>query len=145
MTWGNLLKKRKIFLIVDDDIDDQQFLIEALVQNSPSCLCFTASSGQEAVTNLTEALIPIPDVIFLDLNMPILDGKQCLIIIKQTSSLQHIPVIIYSTTSSKREIEEMNKQGASYFLIKTHSFKELSKELASIPVMADNDTDIGLE
>ena len=77
--------------------------------------------------------------------MPILDGKQCLIIIKQTSSLQHIPVIIYSTTSSKREIEEMNKQGASYFLIKTHSFKELSKELASIPVMADNDTDIGLE
>lgn len=144
MTWDNLLKKRKIYLIVDNDIDDQQFLVEALVENNPDCLCFTASSGEEAITNLTEDLIPIPDLVFLDLNMPILNGKQCLVILKQSSSLQHIPVIIYSTTSSKQEIREMKKQGASYFLIKTHSFKELRKELASIPVMADNDQDIGL-
>jgi len=142
---GKPLQKIKTYFIVDDDIDDQQFLIEALVENNPHCQCFTASDGQEAITNLIEALIPIPDVIFLDLNMPILNGKQCLVILKQTSSLQHIPVIIYSTSSSKQEIQEMNKNGASYFLIKTHSFKELCRELASIGIMADNDPDTGLK
>jgi len=139
------LKKSKIYFIVDDDIDDQQFLAEALAGNNPDCRCFTASNGQEAITYLTDAFIPIPDVIFLDLNMPILNGAQFLVIIKQTSSLRHIPVIIYSTTSSKQEMEEMKKKGASYFLIKTHSFKALRVELASIAILADHDPDIGLK
>jgi len=136
------LKKSKTYFIVDDDIDDQQFLAEALQGNNPDCRCFTAANGQEAFTYLIDALIPIPDVIFLDLNMPVLNGEQFLIIIKQTSSLQHIPVIIYSTSSSKQEMQEMNNRGAAYFLIKTHSFKALREELASIAILADHDPDI---
>ena len=136
-----LLKKSKTYLIVDDDIDDQQFLVEALVENNPDCRCITASNGQEAITNLVESLVPLPDVIFLDLNMPILNGKQFLVLIKQIYSFQHIPVIIYSTTSSKQEMQEMNKLGAYYFLIKTHSFKALREELASIAIIADDDPD----
>src|ERR1700692_1676108 len=80
------LIKTNICFIVDDDIDDQQFLIEALVKNNPVSQCFTASHGEEAITHLTNAIVPIPDVIFLDLNMPRLNGKQCLLILKQTPS-----------------------------------------------------------
>jgi len=136
------VKKSKTYFIVDDDLDDQQFLVEALTKNNPACKCLTASNGQEAITYLTEDLIPIPDVIFLDINMPILNGGQFLAIIKETPSLQHIPVIIYSTSSSNQEMQEMNRRGAAYFLIKTHSFKTLREELASIALLADQDPDI---
>jgi CheY-like chemotaxis protein len=141
---NNLLKKSKTYFIVDDDIDDQQFLAEALAGNDPDCRCFTASNGQEAIDYLIGALIPIPDVIFLDLNMPVLNGEKFLVIIKQTSSFQHIPIIIYSTTSSEQEMQEMNKRGAHHFLSKTHSLKALREKLASIAILADHDLDIGL-
>lgn len=85
-----------------------------------------------------DAIIPIPDVIFLDLNMPLLNGRKCLAVLKKTLFLQHIPIIIYSTTSNKKEIQEITEQGASYFLIKKPSFKELREELSSIPVMANH-------
>jgi CheY-like chemotaxis protein len=140
--WNKRLVKTKIYFIVDDDIDDQRFLIEALVENDPFSRCFTASNGQEAITHLTDAVVPIPDVIFLDLNMPGLSGRQCLLILKQTPSFQHIPVIIRSTTSNPKEIEEISKLGASYFLIKRESFEELCKELAAIEIIAHHDLDI---
>ena len=136
MTWDKHLLKPKIYFIVDDDFDDQQFLIDALVENDPSCECFTSSDGQEAITKLMDAIIPIPDVIFLDLNMPLLNGRKCLAVLKKTLFLQHIPIIIYSTTSNKKEIQEITDQGASYFLIKKPSFKELREELSSIAVIA---------
>ena len=122
----------KTYFIVDDDPDDQQFLIEALVENDPSCRCFTAPDGQEAITNLADATIPTPDAIFLDLNMPLMNGKECLAALKRTSFLQDIPVIIYSTTSNIREIQEVLEQGASHFLMKKSSFKELREEISSI-------------
>jgi CheY-like chemotaxis protein len=140
--WNKRLIKTNIYFIVDDDIDDQQFLIEALVENNPLSQCFTASNGEEAITYLTNAIVPTPDVIFLDLNMPRLNGKQCLVMLKNSLSFQHIPVIIYSTTSNKQEIQEINELGASYFLIKPDSFKELREELASIEIFENNVLDI---
>jgi CheY-like chemotaxis protein len=140
--WNKRLIKTNIYFIVDDDVDDQQLLIDALVENNQFSQCFTASNGQEAIIHLTNAIVPIPEVIFLDLNMPGLNGKQCLIILKHSPSFQHIPVIIYSTTSNKREIQEIYELGATYFLIKKDSFKELLKELASIEIIAHNDPDI---
>ena len=127
----------KTYFIVDDDPDDQQFLIEALIENDPSCRCFTASDGQEAITGLSDATIPIPDVIFLDLNMPLMNGSECLAALKRATFLQHIPVIIYSTTSNIEEIREIMGQGASYFLMKKPSFKELREEISSITLRID--------
>jgi CheY-like chemotaxis protein len=145
MALDNRLIPTKTYFIVDDDTDDQQFLIEALGKNDPSCKCFTASDGQEAITGLVDATIPSPDVIFLDLNMPLMNGRECLVALKQTPSLQHIPIIMYSTTSNKKEIQAITEQGASYFLIKKPSFKELCEELSSIPVMINHDSEVSLK
>lgn len=128
----SLLNKAKTYYIVDDDTDDQQFLMEALTENDTTSQCFTAYDGQEAITNLKNAIVPFPDVIFLDLNMPGTNGKQCLAELKRTPSLQHIPVIIYSTTSNKKEIQETMQMGALYFLIKKSSFRELREDLYPI-------------
>lgn len=129
------MTKTKTYYIVDDDIDDQQFLIEALTENDAQIQCFTASNGQEAITHLKETFVPLPDAIFLDLNMPGLNGKQCLLELKQTPSLQHIPVIIYSTTSAEKEIQETMRMGASYFLVKKSIYQELVNELSQIAVI----------
>jgi CheY-like chemotaxis protein len=110
-------------------MDDQQFLIEALTKNDLNVQCFIAPNGKEAINNLKKAIVPLPDAIFLDLNMPRLNGKQCLAELKRTVPLQHIPVIIYSTTSNKKEMQDTLQMGASYFMVKKSSFKELREEL----------------
>jgi CheY-like chemotaxis protein len=126
------LTKTKLYYIVDDDPDDQQFLIDALTKNDLSVTCITATNGQEAILCLSNSANPVPDAIFLDLNMPRMNGKECLTELKLTPSLRHIPVIIYSTTSDKREIKETMQLGAIYFLVKKSIFSELRKELSSI-------------
>jgi len=64
-----------------------------------------------------------------------MNGKECLLELKGTAALQHIPVIIYSTTTDQKEIQKALDMGASHFLIKKSNFRELCKDLHSIPVL----------
>ncbi len=124
--------KKKTFFIIDDDIDDQELFIEAAGEVDGSIQCFTASNCEEALDMLKTGKIRLPDLIFLDLNMPRLNGKQCLAEIKKESNLRDIPVIIYSTSSEQRDIEETSRLGAAYFLTKPNKFEELCKALSYI-------------
>jgi DNA-binding response OmpR family regulator len=126
--------RRRTYYIIDDDVDDQNFLIEALRANNPDIQCFTALDGKRALRDLSSNLSSLPDAIFLDLNMPKFNGKQCLAEIKRTPSLLHIPIVIYSTTSDKNEIVETLKLGAAYFMTKKSSTKELREALSIITV-----------
>jgi len=132
----------KKYYIVDDDPDDQQFLIEALTDNEPDVQCASAYNGQEAMKNLNRDINDLPHAIFLDQNMPGLTGKQCLLELKSTISLQHIPVIIYSTSFDEREIENVMQLGAFHFLRKNSSFNELKKELHLITARIDKSPSI---
>lgn len=135
------MTRTSIYYVVDDDKDDQQFLIEALTKNDQDIQCYSATNGKEAIYNLKNAMVPLPDAIFLDLNMPQLNGKQCLAELKQTPSLRHIPIIIYSTTSNKKEIQDTLDMGASHFMIKKSSSKDLREELSLI-TSALNELDV---
>jgi CheY-like chemotaxis protein len=70
------MAKPIIVYIMDDDPDDQEFLIQALKDLDPSIECFTAKNGQEGLHKLETAAIPLPFLIFLDLNMPRINGRQ---------------------------------------------------------------------
>jgi CheY-like chemotaxis protein len=122
----------KTFFIVDDDIDDQELFIEAVNEVDRSIHCLASSNCEEALDMLKSGKMDLPDLIFLDLNMPRVNGKQCLAEIKKESSLRDIPVIIYSTSSEKRDIEETSRLGASYFLTKPNKFEELCKALSHV-------------
>jgi CheY-like chemotaxis protein len=128
------LNKTKKYYIVDDDRDDQEFLIEALTENDPLVECFSSFNGREAIINLKKDFPLLPDAIFLDLNMPRMNGKECLVELKTIPFLQDIPIIIYSTTSDQKEIQKTLSMGASHFLIKKSSFNELCNELSSIMI-----------
>jgi CheY-like chemotaxis protein len=102
-------------LYADDDKDDRDLLAEALEQIDPSISCITAHDGKEAL-NILQENKTLPDYIFLDVNMPVMDGKKCLTELKKDSKLKNIPVIIFSTTTNTQEILHLFQLGASEFL-----------------------------
>ena len=126
------MSKQRLFFIVDDDADDQELFIEAVGEVDSTIRCITASDSEEALDLLKNRKIPLPDVIFLDLNMPRLNGKQCLAELKKQAHLRDIPVIIYSTSSEKRDIDETSRLGAAHFLTKPNKFEELCEAITYV-------------
>ena len=74
-------------MIVDDDDDDREFFCEAIEKIDSSINCVTIENGEKALQYLKDAQQVMPDYIFLDLNMPKIDGKECLIQIKNIDHL----------------------------------------------------------
>jgi CheY-like chemotaxis protein len=126
------MENRKILFIIDDDEDDQLFLHEAVNDLKIPIVCHYANNGESALKQLKEETIPVPDFIFLDLNMPRLNGKECLVEIKKLSRYANVPVIIYSTSSHQKDIQEIMQSGASYFLTKPTRISELCEKLLDI-------------
>ncbi len=120
-----------VVLNVDDDAEDREFFRDALREIDASITCLVAGNAMEALT-LLKTRHPLPDYIFLDINMPMMDGKQCLKALKAMEEFQSIPVVMYSTSTDSREIHECYHLGAEDFLIKPHSFEKLVNDLSSI-------------
>ncbi|CAN5552372.1 response regulator [soil metagenome] len=124
--------KNTLFFLAEDDEDDRMLFSEALIEINPAIKCVMAKNGEEALFLLKGGLFELPDFIFLDLNMPVMNGLKCLAEIKKTSFLQNIPVVIYSTSSSKEFIEESLALGASNFFVKPPDFTGLINYLKNI-------------
>src|ERR1051325_7487517 len=90
-------------VLIDDDADDQDVFLLALEAVDKSIRCHIANDGVEALQMLSVGKGFSPDYIFLDLNMPRMNGKQCLGQIKKIDCLRNIPVIIYSTTADQKD------------------------------------------
>ncbi len=119
-------------LLVDDDTDDKEIFIEALNEIDGSIQCVTANDGMEALNVLDKMNARHPDFIFLDLNMPRLNGKMTLKEIKNRETLRKIPVIIYTTSKNEDDVKETRGLGASYFITKPYKFQELVAALSLI-------------
>jgi|SRR5690606_20452199 len=120
-----------VVLNVDDDQEDREFFCQALREIDPGITYLAAASGMEALS-LLEHMEPPPDYIFLDINMPLMDGKQCLKALKSLHALEAIPVVMYSTSTDTREIRECYQLGADDFLIKPSRYEKLVNDLHSI-------------
>ena len=127
---------KNIFMIVDYDHYSRELFCEAVTEINSSNECLMAQDGEVALKTLRNGIKQLPDFIFLDLNMPLMDGKTCLTELKKDERLKNIPVIIFSTSSSPNEIAETNKLGALYFMVKPTNFRLLQKQI--IFVMNEN-------
>ncbi len=125
-------EKIKTVLIIDDDADDRSMFCEALHIVDESVECIAAQDGLEALGLLRAQGSPLPDFIFLDLNMPRLTGQECLSEIKKTRSLDHIPVIIYTTSRQQTDIDEAKSLGAACFITKPNTFDGICKSIAGV-------------
>lgn len=114
----------------DDDREEIGFFSEAVKAIDPNITCITAHDGDEALKLLQR--IEAPDFIFLDLNMPKVDGLLCLKQIKADPELKNIPVIIYSSLVTEKQIHNLAKSGASKVLSKGCNIVQLANELRAI-------------
>ncbi len=126
------LKKPTTFFIVDDDTDDQEIFVAAVNEIDESIKCIAVDNCEDALQMLKKNRTELPDFIFLDLNMPRINGRQCLIELRKEEHLKHVPVIIYSTSSLKKDIEETSQLGADMFLTKPSKFDDLCKALNNV-------------
>ena len=123
--------KYQNILIIDDDEDDQEIFLAAVKEVSTTVVSMAFDSGVEALKQLRLHSIS-PEVIFLDLNMPVMSGQQVLIELKNDPALQNIPVIIFSTSSRPSTIQEMKDLGATDFITKPSGFGDLVNILKSL-------------
>ncbi|GGF28256.1 response regulator [Flavobacterium limi] len=119
----------KTVLLIDDDAEDREIFSDSLLSLQLGVRFEEAENGFEALVKLNSAGFKKPDLIFVDLNMPVMDGKQFLILIKQDKNLKDIPVIIYSTSSSLGDKAFALEHQAVLFMTKQYSIIQLQKEL----------------
>jgi CheY-like chemotaxis protein len=120
----------KTCFLIDDDHEEQEIFEYALKSVNPTVLIVTASNGIEALQKLVAEKDFNPDFIFLDLNMPRMDGKETLKELRKIDRLNLIPVVIYSTSGSERDIRETQALGANFYLEKQGNLTILKKRLA---------------
>ena len=116
-------------LLIDDDSEDQEIFEDALKEVYPDIVCVCCGDGEEAVLKLVELKIPKPDLLFIDLNMPKLNGKEVLKTLKNIESLKNIPIIMFSTFFADLDKKELHEFGAVHSITKSPSFKELCNTL----------------
>lgn len=119
-------------LIIDDDVEDQEIFIEAVKELDPTIICYTATSGEDAFRQMQNDVVLLPDLIFLDMNMPKLNGKQVLREIKSGKVLRGVPVIMYSTSFAPRDIQDVVEIGAVHHLLKPSRFDDLRNALREL-------------
>jgi CheY-like chemotaxis protein len=116
-------------LYADDDFDDRMLVQEAFSEIEKAISCITVCDGLQLLQLLDKAQ-KLPDVVFLDINMPVMDGKACLMALKRDQRFRNIPVVIYSTTSNQTEIKDYLQLGAMSFIQKPDSYPKLCSCLA---------------
>ncbi len=126
-------------ILADDDMDDCLFFKEAVEELQLPTQLSTLHDGEQLMQHLNNAVrtqnLPagqagfasLPDVLFLDLNMPRKNGFECLSEIKRNQKLRQLPVIIFSTSFEQEVVNLLYKNGAQYFIRKPSEFSQFKK------------------
>lgn len=109
-------------LLADDDEDDRFFFKEGLKESTLSTRLSTVPDGEHLMRLLLNESFPLPDVLFLDLNMPRKNGFECLSEIKSNDKLKLLPVVVYSTSFEQEVVNQLYQAGAEYFIRKPPLF-----------------------
>jgi DNA-binding response OmpR family regulator len=112
-------------IIIDDDSEDRQFLIEALSAIDVNLEVLEAPNCIDGLKHLDIRINDPIDYIFMDINMPITDGKECLSMIKRNTFLKDIPVVMLSTSSYAKDIADCLNAGAHQYIVKPNRLDEL--------------------
>ena len=119
-------------LIIDDDPDDQEIFLMCVREINKSIQCLTCNTGVDAISMLESELSYIPEYIFIDVNMPKMNGITCLGILKNVERLKNSKFFMYSTSADRSALEDSRKLGANDFIIKPVRKAELKGRLSRI-------------
>src|SRR5437016_4573868 len=112
-----------IILYAEDDPEDLDTFRDIVALIDPAIKIFHAKNGSELLDILDNSVI-LPDYVFLDINMPVVDGKECLKQIKADKRFKTIPVVIYTTSNRPSDIDTFYQLGAHKYFVKPSTFKD---------------------
>ena len=121
----------EIHIILADDDPDDCLIFSQVASEVNSTFKITCLHDCESLLEYLNTSSP-PDIIFLDLNMPVLSGQDCLKKIKERAEWRNIPIVIYSTATRKDIIEECYKLGASLYIPKPNEANRLKETISSV-------------
>jgi CheY-like chemotaxis protein len=124
-----------LITLADDDEDDRLFFTDAFEELKINTVVNTVNNGKELLDFLNHPETILPNIIFLDLNMPILNGIDCLKEIKLNDKFKDIAIAIYSTSSSDQDVENTFVLGANIYIKKPSSFNDLKKILSEVVII----------
>lgn len=119
-------------ILADDDEDDRQFFKDAFNEIKIKTMVHVVNDGAALMNYLTKENSQLPHLLFLDLNMPLKNGMECLKEIKSIERLKDISIAIYSTSASEEDIEETFVKGANVYIKKPDDFVTLKKILSKV-------------
>jgi len=123
--------KVNLIYLADDDFDDVEFFQEALNEVNSNCQLKSSKNGKELVENLAAAQI-LPQLVFIDVNMPIMNGLEALEAIRAQERYNNVMVIIHTTSASLTTIELAYNLGANAFVEKPSDFNVLKKMIGGL-------------
>lgn len=116
-------------VLADDDESDRLLFLEAFRELKIKTIIHTVNDGRELMDYLSQKDTRLPQLLFLDLNMPRKNGLQCLKEIRENDNLKNISVAIYSTSASEKDIDETFLYGANVYIKKPNDFGLLKQVL----------------
>ncbi|RWW98763.1 response regulator [Flavobacterium cerinum] len=122
----------RTILFVDDDQDDQLLFQEALSEADSTAVYLSATDGVDLFEKLNTGKTATPDLIFMDINMPKMNGIESLKELKRSERFKSIPVIMYSTSSSKEHQKICLESGAIGYVEKPNDFDQICARIKSI-------------
>lgn len=122
---------RKV-LVVDDDPDEIELLREAFSEVAPRVTCYGAANGLAALDYLSDPSQVLPDIILLDINMPVMNGWDFLRNVKKSERFREIPVVVYTTTNREQDRHLADSLGAKKFIRKPDNYSALKRELEGL-------------
>ncbi|WP_207493300.1 response regulator [Aridibaculum aurantiacum] len=117
-------------LLADDDTDDS-FLFNEALEQSEIPVDFTHAEDGNALIEMLHTTNK-PDLLFLDVNMPYKNGIECLQEIRAKEEFQDMPIIIYSTTNYKMNIDACYEKGADLYVVKPSTFEDIMKMIRKV-------------
>ncbi|MEO8773915.1 MAG: response regulator [Gelidibacter sp.] len=122
-------------VLADDDEDDRSFFMEAFEELKIQTKVGVYKDGVDLMNALNQLDSILPDILFLDLNMPKKSGLECLKEIKSNDRFKDIAIAIYSTSASEEDIEDTFVNGANIYIKKPNNFNILKKILSDVVTM----------
>ena len=123
-------------LLADDEENDRLLFTDAINELKVQTIIHTVNDGIELMDYLYKAGNDLPQLLFLDLNMPRKNGFECLKEIRSNSKLKEVAIAIFSTSLSEKDIEETFIHGANVYINKPNSFDSLKEALNKVIITA---------
>ncbi|WP_339725164.1 response regulator [uncultured Paraglaciecola sp.] len=125
-------------IVAEDNDDHAEMIVDALQDYNPENKVIRFRNGEQLISHLQDlkqqkvAKHLLPNLILLDIKMPLMDGFEALKLIKDDETIKHIPIMMVSTSENALDIEQSYKYGANSYIVKPFDYTDFTKKIVEV-------------